>query len=153
MEVLNHHYEDYHSKVIRCQKLIRGFLVRRNLLRQAKRNANERHAFLNQIHSNGKRTLEKLVSLPKVGHTRDHLFEGILSGFSKASSKSIKQAAPKPPDNQGRLGHFIKKRSKGQRKSTDEAIQMNEQEHDDMLKVAKVSLIIQSKSKIHRCTH
>jgi hypothetical protein len=41
------------------------------------------------------------------------------------------------------LGHFIKKRTKDHKKlppSTDEAIQMSEQEHNDMLKVAKVSL-------------
>jgi hypothetical protein len=61
----------------------------------------------------------------------------------KVSNKSIKQTTAKSSDGAGgRLGHFIKKRSKDQKKhpaSTDEAIQMSEQEHNDMLKVAKVS--------------
>ncbi|CAF4400540.1 unnamed protein product, partial [Rotaria sordida] len=68
--------------------------------------------------------LEKLVSLPKV------------------STKSIQQTSSKTDDN-GRLGHFIKKRTKHHKKSTqspaivDETIPMNEQEHNEMLKVAK----------------
>jgi hypothetical protein len=62
--------------------------------------------------------------------------------FQKASKKNIQQTSSKT-DGGGRLGHFIKKRPKDHHKklpsSTDEAIQMSEQEHNDMLKVAKVS--------------
>jgi len=50
------------------------------------------------------------------------------------------------------LGHFIKKRTKDDKKlpsSTGEAIQMSEQEHDDMLKVAKVCLY-QSETETNR---
>jgi hypothetical protein len=66
LEILNQHYEKYISNVIKCQKVAKGFIVRRNLLRKAKQYANERHSLLSQIHSSGKRTLEKLISLPKV---------------------------------------------------------------------------------------
>jgi len=86
--------------------------------------------------------MEKLVSLPKV-YTSFFLDdkENLLF-FLKASKKNIEQT-PSKPDGGGRLGHFIKKRTKDHKKlppSTDEAIQMSEQEHNDMLKVAKVSL-------------
>ncbi len=66
LEILNQRYEQYISNIIKCQKVVKGFLVRRNLLRQAKHFANERHSFLTHIHLAGKRTIEKLVSLPKV---------------------------------------------------------------------------------------
>ena len=66
LEILNQNYEQYIFNVIKCQKFIKGFLARRNLLRQAKENANERHTFINQVHLNEKKTLEKLMSLPKV---------------------------------------------------------------------------------------
>ena len=70
LEILNQHYEQYISNIIKCQKVIKGFLVRRNLLRQAKHFANERHSFLAHVHLEGKRTIEKLVSLPKVNSVR-----------------------------------------------------------------------------------
>ena len=39
----------------------------------------------------------------------------------------------------GRSGHFIKKKTKDQKKFlSDESIPMTEQEHDEMLRVAKV---------------
>jgi hypothetical protein len=66
LEILNQRYEQYISNIIKCQKVVKGFLVRRNLLHQAKHFANERHSFLTHIHLTGKRTIEKLVSLPKV---------------------------------------------------------------------------------------
>ncbi len=66
LEILNQRYEQYISNIIKCQKVVKGFLLRRNLLRQAKHFATERHNFLTHIHLTGKRTIEKLVSLPKV---------------------------------------------------------------------------------------
>jgi len=66
LEILNQRYEQYISNVIKCQKMVKGFLVRRNLLKQAKHFANERHSFMTHLHLTGKRTIEKLVSLPKV---------------------------------------------------------------------------------------
>ncbi|CAM4747857.1 unnamed protein product [Rotaria magnacalcarata] len=119
-EKLNQHYEQYIANIIKCQKVIKGFLVRRTLLRKAKHLANERHSLLSQAHSSGKRTLEKLVSLPKV------------------SPKYIKQISSKMDDKPRRAGHFIKKKSKDKKKlSPNDPPLMNEQEHDDMLKVAK----------------
>ncbi|CAF4568651.1 unnamed protein product, partial [Rotaria sp. Silwood2] len=117
LEILNQHYEQYIKNIIKCQKVIRGFLLRRNLLHKARQNANERHVFLSQVHCHGKKILEKLVSLPKI--------------IQQTSSKT---------DDSGRLGHFIKKRIKHHKQSTsaaDEAIPMSEQEHNEMLKVAK----------------
>jgi hypothetical protein len=70
LETLNQQYEQYISNIIKCQKVVKGFLIRRDLLRRAKQNANERHSFMSQLHVNGKRTLEKLVSLPKVNDNR-----------------------------------------------------------------------------------
>ncbi|CAF1289999.1 unnamed protein product [Adineta steineri] len=120
LEILNQYYEKYISNIIKCQKVVKGFIVRRNLLRKAKQYANERHSLLTQVHINGKRTLEKLISLPKV------------------SPKNIKQLSSKMENKNGRSGHFIKKKPKGQKKFTsDEPIQMNEQEHNEMLRVAK----------------
>ena len=74
LEILDQRYEQYIVNVIKCQKVIKGFLVRRHLLRKAKQNANERHNFLNHIHLNGKRTLEKLVGLPKVKYIVNSFF-------------------------------------------------------------------------------
>jgi hypothetical protein len=43
----------------------------------------------------------------------------------------------------GRSGHFIKKKTKGQKKlPPDESIPMTEQEHNEMIRVAKVSMFI-----------
>jgi hypothetical protein len=67
-----------------------------------------------------------------------------ISVFSKVSTKSIQQT-PAKPDGAGRSGHYIKKQTKDQKKLTpsttisNEAIPMNEQEHNEMLKVAKVN--------------
>ncbi|CAF3454581.1 unnamed protein product [Rotaria sp. Silwood1] len=121
LEKLNQRYEQYISNVLKCQRVVKGFLVRRSLLRRAKHYANERHTLLTQVNSSGKRTLEKLVSLPKV------------------SPKNIKQLTVKMEGKGGpRLGHFIKKKSKDKKKiSSEEPVSMNEQEHADMLKVAK----------------
>lgn len=58
--------------------MVKGFLVRRNLLRQAKHFANERHSFLTYIHLTGKRSIEKLVSLPKV-----NIFDRFFSSSKK----------------------------------------------------------------------
>jgi hypothetical protein len=66
LEILNQRYEQYISNVIKCQKVVKGFIARRNLLRKAKQFANERHSLLNHIHLSGKRTVEKLNSLTKV---------------------------------------------------------------------------------------
>jgi len=66
LEILNQRYEQYISNVIKCQKVVKGFIARRNLLRKAKQFANERHSLLTHIHLSGKRTVEKLISLPKV---------------------------------------------------------------------------------------
>ena len=57
------------SNILKCQKVAKGFIVRRKLLRQAKHYANERHNLLSQVHLNGKRTLEKLISLANVNVT------------------------------------------------------------------------------------
>ncbi|CAF4001820.1 unnamed protein product, partial [Rotaria sp. Silwood2] len=124
LEILNQHYEQYIKNIIKCQKVIRGFLLRRNLLHKARQNANERHVFLSQVHCHGKKILEKLVSLPKI--------------IQQTSSKT---------DDSGRLGHFIKKRIKHHKQSTsaaDEAIPMSEQEHNEMLKVAKKLQLLNS---------
>ncbi|CAF0924460.1 unnamed protein product [Rotaria sordida] len=121
LEKLNQQYEQYISNIIKCQKVVKGFLVRKSLLRRAKHYANERHSLLTEINSSGKRTLEKLVSLPKV------------------STKNIKQLTLKMDNKTGRRsGHFIKKKSKDKKRlSSDAPTPLNEQEHDDMLKVAK----------------
>ncbi len=66
LTILNQHHEQYISNIITCQKIIKGFLARNNLLRRAKQNANERHTFITQVYLSGKRTMEKLKSLPKV---------------------------------------------------------------------------------------
>lgn len=66
LEILNQRYEQYIANVIICQKVVKGFLARKNLLRKAKHFANERHGLFTYIHVTGKRTIEKLVSLPKV---------------------------------------------------------------------------------------
>jgi len=66
LTILNQHHEQYISNIITCQKIIKGFLARNNLLRNAKQNANERHTFITQVYLSGKRTMEKLKSLPKV---------------------------------------------------------------------------------------
>ncbi|CAF4051928.1 unnamed protein product [Adineta steineri] len=118
LEILNQYYEQYLSHIIKCQKIVRGFLVRQKLLRQAKQNANERHNFLNQIYLIGKKTMDKLTALPKI------------------PPKNIQQTSSSS-------GHFIQKRKKDSKKPTsstsipNETIPMSEQEHKDMLKVAK----------------
>lgn len=66
LETLNQRYEQYIAHVIVCQKVVKGFLVRKNLLRQAKHFANERHSLFTHIHLTGKRTIEKLIALPMV---------------------------------------------------------------------------------------
>jgi hypothetical protein len=66
LQILNQHHEQYISNIITCQKIIKGFLARNSLLRKAKQNANERHTFITQVYLSGKRTMEKLKSLPKV---------------------------------------------------------------------------------------
>ncbi|UJR37230.1 hypothetical protein I4U23_029939 [Adineta vaga] len=120
LEILNQHYEKYMSNIIKCQKVVKGFLVRRNLLRKAKQYANERHSLLTHVHSTGKRTIEKLISLPKI------------------SPKNIKKILPKADGKNGRSGHFIKKKSKDQKKIvTDVSDRITEQEHEEMRRVAK----------------
>lgn len=69
-EILNQRYEQYIANVIKCQKVVRGFLLRKKLLRQAKHFANERHSLFTHIHLTGKRTIEKLVALPMVNVDR-----------------------------------------------------------------------------------
>jgi hypothetical protein len=68
LEILNQHYEQYISNIIKCQKVAKGFIARRKLLRKAKKYANERHGLLTHLHLAGKRSLEKLISLPKVNN-------------------------------------------------------------------------------------
>ncbi len=75
LEILNQRYEQYISNVIKCQKVVKGFIARRNLLRKAKQFANERHSLLTHIHLSGKRTVEKLISLPKVNSCPFFLFK------------------------------------------------------------------------------
>ena len=70
IEMLNQRYEQYIANVIICQKVVKGFLLRKNLLRQAKHFANERHSLFTHIHLTGKRTLEKLIALPMVEFAR-----------------------------------------------------------------------------------
>ncbi|UJR08979.1 hypothetical protein I4U23_013229 [Adineta vaga] len=140
LQILNQHSEQYLLNIVICQKHIRGFLVRQRLLRQAKRNANERHRFLNQINLTSKKTMDKLTDLPKVSTKTIEL--------SSSSSKPN-------GDSSKRSGHFIKRRTtKDQKKPASptsipsEAIPMNEQEHHDMLKVAKVNLFEQQKLQL-----
>jgi hypothetical protein len=76
LEILNQHYEQYIINIIKCQKVAKGFIVRRNLLRRAKQYANERHTLLTHLHVTGKRTLEKLISLPKVNDS--FVFEKVI---------------------------------------------------------------------------
>ncbi|CAF4329827.1 unnamed protein product, partial [Adineta steineri] len=124
LEILNQYYEQYLSHIIKCQKIVRGFLLRQKLLRQAKQNANERQNFLNQIYLIGKKTMDKLTALPKI------------------PPKNIQQTSSSS-------GHFLQKRKKDSKKPTsstsipNETIPMSEQEHKDMLKVAKKLQLIE----------
>ncbi|CAF4874942.1 unnamed protein product, partial [Rotaria socialis] len=61
--------------------------------------------------------------------------------YFKVSAKSIQQI-PLNPDDSKRSGHYAKKRLKSNKKSTstaDESIPMDEHEHTEMLRIAKVS--------------
>ncbi|CAF4470997.1 unnamed protein product, partial [Didymodactylos carnosus] len=92
-EILNQHYEKFLADILICQKVVKGFIVRRNLLKKAKKYANDRHTFLHQVSSNGKQIQQKLVLLPKIS-MRDIQ----LSNNQQAHSS--------------RDHHFIKKNSK-----------------------------------------
>ncbi|CAF0778856.1 unnamed protein product [Didymodactylos carnosus] len=131
LEILNQRYEKFLADVLKCQKVAKGFIVRRGLLRKAKKNANDRHTFLHQVSTNGKHILEKLVSLPKIS-TRDI------------------QPPNKQQPRSSRDHHFVKKSAKDKKciqsstttvprsSTTDETTTpASEQEYQEMLKLAK----------------
>jgi uncharacterized membrane protein YgcG len=65
-EILNQQLDKIVKQVIICQKVVRGFLCRRrllHLLELVQQQANEKVAFINQIHKQGCTVLEKLNSL------------------------------------------------------------------------------------------
>jgi len=65
-EILNQQLDKIVKRVIICQKVVRGFICRRRLIRlleTIQQQTNEKNAFVNQIHKQGSITFEKLIHL------------------------------------------------------------------------------------------
>ena len=65
-EILNQQLDKIVKRVIICQKVVRGFICRRRLIRlleTIQQQTNEKNAFVNQIHKQGSITFEKLIYL------------------------------------------------------------------------------------------
>ena len=65
-EILNQQLDKIVKRVIICQKVVRGFICRRRLIRlleTIQQQTNEKNAFFNQIHKQGSITFEKLIYL------------------------------------------------------------------------------------------